>query len=129
MHFNGTMHDECRAGVKYDDVQVAGKGLPCIRGTKPFDRGESLQCDKRRWHTDEEIRQRVAESDASMERFMLAMAVIHADMEQHGYGKGNGGISEVICPNCSKTLRYSVAGYNGHIHARCETDGCVAFMQ
>jgi len=26
-------------------------------------------------------------------------------------------------------LHYSVASYNGHMHGRCETEGCVAWMQ
>lgn len=46
---------------------------------------------------------------------------------QHNYFVGAGVIT---CPICGTgKLRYSRAGYNGHVHARCSTDGCVAWME
>ncbi len=34
------------------------------------------------------------------------------------------------CPICKTgKLKYSRANSNGHVHARCSTDGCVAFME
>lgn len=37
---------------------------------------------------------------------------------------------QMPCPICiTGTLAYSVSGYNGHIHARCSTPNCVAFIQ
>ena len=35
------------------------------------------------------------------------------------------------CPVCggTRTLRYHESSHNGHIHARCKTDGCVSFME
>lgn len=39
------------------------------------------------------------------------------------------GAGEMVCPLCTTgKLRYSRAGYNGHVHARC-TAGCVAWME
>jgi hypothetical protein len=37
----------------------------------------------------------------------------------------------IDCPACNgvKTLRFSRAGYNGHIHAGCTTEGCVRWME
>lgn len=40
----------------------------------------------------------------------------------HGAGK-------MKCPLCAGELRYSRAGYNGHIHAACSTEGCVRWME
>jgi len=34
------------------------------------------------------------------------------------------------CPICNTgKLKYSRSNYNGHVHARCSTDGCVAWME
>lgn len=34
----------------------------------------------------------------------------------------------IVCPACEKTLYYTVAPSNGHIHAKCETDNCISYM-
>jgi hypothetical protein len=40
------------------------------------------------------------------------------------------GQGSMPCPVCKTgTLRYSRAAYNGHVHGRCSTDGCVAWME
>lgn len=46
--------------------------------------------------------------------------------------KGTVGSSGTIpCPVCGKdaSLQYSRSGYNGHVHARCDTQDCVAWME
>lgn len=35
----------------------------------------------------------------------------------------------IECPICQKKLGFSVAKSNGHIWGRCETAGCLAWMQ
>ncbi len=40
------------------------------------------------------------------------------------------GAGEMDCPVCKTgKLRYARSPYNGHVHARCMTDGCVAWME
>ena len=130
VYFNGLMSKTCRAGVGYDAVKVAGKGLPCLRGAHPFGHGEELQCEHRRWPTEEEVAELCKASRESTERTMLGMAAVVQDAKSRGLSKGNGGCGEIACPVCKTgTIRYSVAGCNGHRHARCSTDGCVAFME
>jgi transcriptional regulator with XRE-family HTH domain len=46
-----------------------------------------------------------------------------------GLGRNNGGQGQMTCPKCGKDLFYTVSGYNGHIWARCSTDGCIGVMQ
>ena len=38
---------------------------------------------------------------------------------------------QITCPECGTgTVDYTYAGnYNRHIHARCSTEGCVAWME
>jgi hypothetical protein len=40
------------------------------------------------------------------------------------------GSGQMSCPVCNTgTLRYSRDLSNGHVHARCSTEGCVAWME
>lgn len=48
-------------------------------------------------------------------------------MPQKNYFTGAG---EMDCPVCKTgKLRYSRASYNGHVHAKCSTQNCVAWME
>jgi hypothetical protein len=35
----------------------------------------------------------------------------------------------VECPACKGKLHLRIYKYNGHVHGRCETEGCVAWME
>ena len=69
---------------------------------------------------------------AENEKFKKEMSFMF-DVFEHakgsGFKKGNGGNGSMICPKCGKQLYYSVSGYNGHVWAKCSTDGCIGFMQ
>lgn len=46
--------------------------------------------------------------------------------------KGRAGkTGQIDCPVCGQpaALRFSLAGYNGHVHARCFTPDCVSWME
>jgi hypothetical protein len=58
-----------------------------------------------------------------------ARAVCSKNAKERGYGKGNGGSGQVVCPSCSGALRYTVSAYNGHMHGRCMKEGCVQWME
>lgn len=46
---------------------------------------------------------------------------------QANYFCGNGTMD---CPVCgSGKLQYKRSNYNGHVHAKCSTDGCVAWQE
>lgn len=139
IHYNGLsgpgMKDDsstkcCRAGVQYASVAdpaLKGKGFaqwPCFR------EGESVPCDKRHFPTPEEVAAEVAESDASFARLTIALTAVNDDAAAKGYKKGSGGGAIIDCPVCKAgKLHYTVAGYNGHIHGRCTTSGCVSWIQ
>lgn len=44
-------------------------------------------------------------------------------------GKRRGVSGSMPCPCCEGELRYSVSGYNGHLRAKCDSPGCIEFMQ
>lgn len=35
----------------------------------------------------------------------------------------------IECPKCGARLHYTISSYNGHVHGKCETQGCVSWMQ
>jgi hypothetical protein len=70
-----------------------------------------------------------------MDKILTARKAILAELKrralehkpQDNYYSGAG---EMPCPVCGTgKLRYSRSGYNGHVHARCSNDGCVAWME
>ncbi|HKS74291.1 MAG TPA: hypothetical protein VJQ82_13905 [Terriglobales bacterium] len=73
------------------------------------------------------------EADARIEAMKRTVKAMHAakdDAKEKGFRKGSGGIGEIPCPCCEGgRLRYSVASYNGHMHASCSTNNCVSWME
>lgn len=124
IHFNGIQHDACRAGINMrahvggDDFGWA-KRIPCLG-----ERDGIVPCDKRRLQTAAEADAEDAEFEARFAHIKAARAEI---VQRHGKQRGVSG--QVRCPACSGLLAYSIAAYNGHIHARCETDGCVSWIE
>ena len=124
-HFNGVQHDRCKAGVNYRETFPPpwGKGgLPCI------EHGSTL-CDKADWPTNDEARAAALESIAATERMLAPLRAVHQDAKSRGLGKGHGGANSCTCPNCGGLISYSVAAVNGHVCARCSTQGCVAWIE
>jgi len=127
-HFTGLQNKQCAAGVVY--VTVESKDVKGFERFPCFRQGESIPCDKRSFPTPEEVAAKVAEREASWERLKLGIIAASDDAKKHGYGKGKGGAGRVQCPVCKTgELHYSVAGYNGHMHGRCSTKGCLSWMQ
>lgn len=130
-HYRG-MHlkEQCDAGVAFASLPNAGTKL--FHGSCPcFDKDNAANCDKSEYPTAEEI---AAEDKEIAERFFNIRKAREAIIEDCGgpWKRGMSGSSGVIdCPVCEgiKTLQYSRAGYNGHVHARCETDDCVGWME
>jgi hypothetical protein len=122
-HFNGINHTRCEAGVDYNDVMP----LPCIafgNSTK------SASCALKSCFTREDAEVKQIERDQSMAESLKAMRAAHDDAKEKGFIKGHGGQGSLKCPVCTDgTLRYSVASYNGHMHAGCSTRGCVSWME
>ena len=121
--------DECEAGVKFEDLPLYGTtefhdACPC------FGPG-SGSCSKAAYPTQEEMK---ATDLARDERFLKVVVARHAIVESLGgdWKRGMPGTSgRIDCPVCQAkdALRFSRAGYNGHIHAGCATEGCVRWSE
>lgn len=137
IHYKGFQHDCCHAGVNYKELggQYAAQTLPCVPSfrTDPRPTGSSLPpavaCEHFRLRTPEEVAAYEAESKKRTELVFSVMAAVMEDAKQKGFKKGNGGCGSITCPACEGTVRYSIAGYNGHCHGQCSTNGCASWMQ
>jgi hypothetical protein len=118
----------CEAGVEFATLPNYGTkqfmaSCPC------FEKHEG--CDKAEYKTPEELAEEERQLAKLFARTTTARKAIVDALGgpwQRGMKTQSG---EIDCPICgkTKTLRYSRSGYNGHIHARCDTDGCVAWME
>lgn len=118
IHFNGIQNKECKAGFSYEALPPEQRrAFVCF--------GESTGCDKYQPTGMEEVVKKHEEFKAHFNRTNLARKAIVAASE------GKRGVRGAIaCPVCSTgSLHYSIANYNGHIHAQCSTTGCVAWME
>lgn len=128
-NFTGIQHDKCKADINYHEQFGSGEGcfanIPCTYAPDE----QPKDCPKVQYPTRAEAETEKKESDELFKKSMQAMAAAHADAKEKGFGKDNGGTGEFKCPLCEDGLiRYSVASYNGHMHAGC-TKGCVSWME
>lgn len=134
-HYNGRelffaeSDGKCRAGVNpilsFADGNLTGwvRKVPCLRTNET-----DAICPAAEYPTQEESDQQDAEVLAAMDRFIVMLGKVRPAIEaQHtATGKWAGSLD---CPQCAKPLHWSKAKCNGHIHARCETEECVAWME
>jgi hypothetical protein len=145
-HFTGLRKDRCKAGVLYESVRkdhdpiqyaysakarpphyTSVRSFPCLG---EYNVGGAT-CDKLELPTAEEIAAEEAEFAAMMDDTNAARKAIVAHLGGP-WKKGMASSQGVIdCPVCKaeKALRFSRAGYNGHIHAACRTADCVSWME
>lgn len=69
------------------------------------------------------------EAEAMFARIKLARAAITAKLGK--WTKGRTEFGDTDCPVCkaSSALKFNRAGLNGHIRARCVTEGCVSWQE
>lgn len=129
-HFTGIQHDRCNAGVLYSAMREAKTDTTPFRFACFQDEAQGLVCNAARFPTREEAEASARADKEAWARVSLANNAAHADAKAKGFGKGHAGADSIPCPVCEKgRLYYRVAAHNGHMHARCETEGCVSWME
>jgi hypothetical protein len=126
VHFTGIQNKTCKVNVLYEKARD--------ESTKPFKfaclDADTDVCPLRQYPTREQVDADNAALERRMDDMRIAIPACREDAKQKGFGKGHGGQGSIACPVCKTgTLRYSVAGYNGHMHGRCSTQGCMSWMQ
>ena len=127
-HYRSMEHPTCNAGVAYESLKgIPFEERPCfMRSGKTFP-----GCDKMDMPTPEEI----AEEDREMRLRCENMGKARKAIVDHLGGPWKRGAMSargvIDCPVCGreKSLHFSRAGYNGHVHARCTTTGCMNWME
>ena len=129
-HYNGTVNDECRAGVKYELV-LLGKGtpqcsFPCFKDRNPL----GATCEKLAFETPEETAIRKADQEKRFERMGKVRAAIVATLGGPWKKGMKGSVGSITCPACGTgNVNFTRSGYNGHVHAKCSTADCAAWME
>lgn len=137
VHFNGIQNDTCRAGCHYDKMDEGRRvpyraALPCFKVNQEEQqvldaRGvEQASCEHRRFPTDEEIVAAENEMNDAIEKVLLAQRVIEPIRKEHA---GENWSDVLECPNCKGRLHVRHAACNGHVRAKCETEGCVSWVE
>lgn len=126
-HYNVAIRNKvCDAGIPYPQGP-----LPCIqllRADPPSVEERHAQCPKLECHTREEAERDYDDAEVHMAKTMRVLAAIRGWRtwtKDHRVAK-----AEVIeCPECKGKLHLSQSGYNGHVWGKCETKGCVEWME
>jgi len=116
----------CEAGVDYAAWDgVKHQSRPCFLD-KGRSKPDAQSCPKLRRPTEQEM----ADHERWLEKRMDLMGVVSVGIgpwrEAH---KGKSAAEVVKCPACNGQLHLSISVYNGHVHGRCETEGCVSWME
>ncbi len=119
-HYHSMMKP-CSAGVEYKSVRLDRPGEPT---TYPCWDSAVKTCLHALYPTAEEIAAEEKAANEHFENIMKARKLILDDAK----GKWSGYGRSVECPVCGKRLSYSIAS-NGHVHARCETEHCLTWME
>lgn len=122
-------NDTCKAGVSYELFKgMPFEMRPCFWR---YGKDPNAGCSLMEMPTAEQLAAEEEEFRKRLELTGKARAAIVAHLGGP-WKKGTPGAGGIIdCPACGavKSLSFSRAGYNGHIHAACATEGCVSWME
>lgn len=124
----GDPNDTCEAGVNYATMrEVNFDRRPCFLDKKTGkSEPDAMPCQFLRRPTTEEIALHEEWIEKRMDRMRIVQVGI-ADWRKAHKGKS---ASEVVeCPACKGRLHLSISSYNGRVHGKCETAGCVSWME
>lgn len=119
----------CKAGMDIEKIQCVPTGTkgikwgPCIGGHKLAD--PLAHCAKWLRRTREQGEKRADNIERSIKIMTLVMPAVDEWRKTPPIGKAG----VIKCPACGGDLHLSQSSYNGHVHARCSTVDCVAWME
>lgn len=124
-------HDHCALGCGASETMAKARAsgqpsmTPCIGGHKASD--PLALCPKWERRSLEHAENRADAIEESMGRMTVVMPVVS---KWRVKPKPASDRREVIeCPKCKGRLHLYQSRYNGHVHGRCETEGCVSWME
>jgi len=129
-HYRGpVVNQECKAGVNYRDlVGHADRGWGCELPCRTENRTD-VECEKRELPTQDEVQAFARWREQRQYNLIEAHRRCMENARAGGFKLGERGTSGFVqCPVCGEQLKYTIAK-NGHVHAQCMTEGCIAWMQ
>lgn len=97
---------------------------PCYLANR--DNEGFVPCDKAEPYTQQELDEFDADAERSVQRMQRTMPLIARIKSEH---RGKSWSGSVECPECGGALRLTHAAYNGHTSGRCETEGCLSWIE
>lgn len=146
VHFNGVQNKACKRGVEYE-AKWPLSPKPCIQwiarsahggtylrpGEEPIERrpvrgaAEATPCPFREEPTDEDVQRDRIDLEAHLKKTTTAIKI--ASQWRIKPKPSADRREEVACPICEGKLHLFQSAYNGHVHGKCETEGCVSWME
>lgn len=124
-HYNGLSNKGCGAGVGYNGLVADRKRqldmLPCFWANR--NKPGVPECAYREWPTEAELKER---EEYIQKRIAFVLPLISQIKKQHGRSNVSG---TPDCPICGKALHYTVVRFNGHTSGKCETEGCLSWIE
>ena len=136
-HFDGLnggdLNDDskkCKRGRIYRGL-VGGEQLGWMKRAPCLARNDTaVECEWREFPTEDEAQAEAQADEERTQHIFAAMMACAEDSNAHGFVDNRRDMTgQIVCPACGGTLKYSRAGYNGHIWGKCETVDCLAWMQ
>ena len=122
-------HDTCSKGVAYETFKgMKFEKRPCFM---KCGRDPNPGCSLMEMPTKEEIKAREKEIAQQFAKIVIAREAIKAACGGEWKRGDDGKRGRIDCPVCGGvgSLGFTRASYNGHIHAACETEGCVRWLE
>ena len=128
-HFHKATRDSpyiCRAGVNMEVWRnLRYEETPCFLDDNGHSQPDAVHCAHLRRPTSEEI----AAFEQWLEQNRKNIGIVNAGIADWRKAHQGQSASEVVeCPVCKGRLHLSIF-YNGHVRCRCETEGCVAWVE
>jgi hypothetical protein len=141
IHYTGALNPAagpaCKQGINYREL-VGGDPvgwvtrLPCSAVMEPRN-GAKVSCDKHQLPTPEEIAEDERRTAESVRKFMVAYTgKVREWREANKWDRKNpkSAAGKVPCEVCSTgEIHLLMHEYNGHVHGKCSTEGCVSWME
>lgn len=136
-HYNGDISllfptdEHCAAGVNIDATWGRSPGLflriPCTTKHKEGVTERLRPCFLRVLPTPAEQEEEKLRTEAMFANAMVGIVFIQE--WKKGWIKGTSRQEVVQCPVCKGRLSLGQSSYNGHVGARCSTQGCINMLE
>jgi hypothetical protein len=120
-HYTGIDKKVCQVGICYDSIRDPS---PDTFRYKCYDPDSAVDCVSYELHTAEELAAQEAEWKDRWKYTLLALQQVKPMRK-----RGRSSVGTIECPKCQGVLDYGISGYNGHTRGKCQTEGCITWIE